>query len=148
VFGPYLIGCEEHVAPVRLSARCFGCGPEHPTGLRIRCFRSAGGILAPIVIDDVYDGPPRIAHGGIVAACLDEVLAAAVCQAAGRVALTGELTIRYLKPTPTKVPLLGRARVVSDHAKYVEAEGHLEALGSPQPLATARGRFFPIPQGG
>ena len=44
-----------------------------------------------------YEGPPGLVHGGIVAACFDEVLAVAQ-RDAGVGGLTRELTIRYRQP--------------------------------------------------
>ncbi|MGH7263345.1 MAG: PaaI family thioesterase [Candidatus Rokuibacteriota bacterium] len=123
--------------------RCFGCGPAHPTGLHVRCFRSGEGIVSLIVIPRQYEGPPGAAHGGIVAAYLDEVLGAAASTGAGRPAVTGELTVRYVAPVPTEAPLVGHGRVVADHGRYVDVEGRLEALTGSRVLATARGRFFP-----
>jgi acyl-coenzyme A thioesterase PaaI-like protein len=148
VFGDYFAGLEEQRSTARPGDpfhHCFGCGPGHPTGLRVRCFKVDGGVVSPILIPRQYDGPPGAAHGGIVAAYLDEVLAAAAVRATGRVAVTGELTVRYVKPVPTEIPLLGRGRLVADHRRYVDVEGQLEEFGTERLVATARGRFFPVP---
>ena len=125
--------------------QCFGCGPGHPTGLHVRCFRTAEGVISPIIVPGQYSGPPGAAHGGIVAAYLDEVLAAAVHLATTRSAVTGELTVRYVKPVPVERPILGKGSLVADHGRYVDVEGRLEELGTGTVLATARARFFPIP---
>jgi len=71
-------------------------------------------------------------------------LAAAVVRTAGRIAVTGELTVRYVKPVPTETPIIGRGSLVANHGRYVDVEGRLEELGTGAVLATARGRFFPI----
>jgi acyl-coenzyme A thioesterase PaaI-like protein len=125
--------------------QCFGCGPGHPTGLHIRCFKTAEGVISPIIVPGQYSGPPGAAHGGIVAAYLDEVLAAASFRATARAAVTGELTIRYVKPVPVETPIIGKGSLVADHGRYVDVEGRLEDLGTGGVLATARARFFPIP---
>jgi len=130
---------EQHVA-----GQCFGCGPGHPTGLRVRCFKTPEGVVSPIIISRQYEGPPEAAHGGIVAAYLDEVLAAAVVRATARNSVTGELTVRYVKPVPTETPIIGRGSLAADHGRYVDVEGRLEELGTGVVLATARGRFFPV----
>ena len=124
---------------------CFGCGPGHPTGLRVRCFKTDEGVLVPILIPRRYEGPPGVAHGGIVATYLDETLAGAVVRATGRVAVTGELTVRYLRPVPVETPVVGHGRVTDDHGRYLEVEGRLERLDTGEVLATARARFFPVP---
>jgi acyl-coenzyme A thioesterase PaaI-like protein len=124
--------------------QCFGCGPGHPSGLHVRCFKTAEGVISPIIVAGQYAGPPGAAHGGIVAAYLDEVLAAAVKRATARPAVTGELTVRYIKPVPVETPIIGKGSLVADHGRYVDVEGRLEELGTGSVLATARARFFPI----
>jgi acyl-coenzyme A thioesterase PaaI-like protein len=146
-FGDFFAGLtEQHVAsrPDDAFHYCFGCGPAHPSGLRVRCFRTAEGVAAPIVVPRVYEGPPGAVHGGIVAAYLDEVLGSAAARATGKVSVTGELTVRYVKPVPSETPLLGRGRLLADHGRYVDVEGSLEEFSARRVVATARGRFFPV----
>lgn len=147
VFDDVLRGLEEQryvTGPDHPFYGCFGCGPGHPDGLRVRCFKAADGVVAPVVIAARYQGPKGFAQGGIVATYLDEVLGAAVVRATGRAAVTGELTIRYVAGVPLETPLLARGRVVTDHGRYVDVEGRLTELESDRLVATARGRFFPI----
>jgi acyl-coenzyme A thioesterase PaaI-like protein len=93
----------------------------------------------------LYSAGPRGApHGGIVAAYLDEILGGAAVRATGKVVVTGELTVRYVRPAPTETPPLGRGRLVADHGRYVDVEGSLEEFGAARVVATARGRFFPF----
>ena len=128
--------------------RCFGCGPAHPTGLRVRCFRTAEGVASPIVVPRVYEGPPGAVHGGIVAAYLDEVLAGAAVNHTGRMYVTGELTVRYVKGTPIERPLLGRGRAVLDSGKYIDLEATIEDWETGEVVAKASARFLPIKSGG
>lgn len=133
--------------PGDLFHQCFGCGAAHPNGLHVRCFVTEEGVVSPVLISRVYVGPPGIAHGGIVATYFDEILAGAVVRATGRIAVTGELTVRYVKPVPVESPLVGHGRLVADHGRYVDVEATLETLTTGELLATARGRFFPRPAG-
>jgi len=110
----------------------------------VRVFKTDEGVLAPVVVPRVYEGPPGAAHGGIVAAYLDEILGGAVVRATGKISVTGELTVRYVRPAPTETPMLGRGRLVADHGRYIDVEGSLEEFGAARVVATARGRFFPF----
>jgi acyl-coenzyme A thioesterase PaaI-like protein len=85
-----------------------------------------------------------MAHGGIVAAYLDEVLGGAAVNHTGRLYVTGELTVRYVKAAPLERPLLGRGRAVLDSGKYLDLEGTIEDLETGEVVAKARGRFFPL----
>jgi acyl-coenzyme A thioesterase PaaI-like protein len=136
---------------VKVSGRsvfngCFGCGPRHEIGLRVRTFGAAGEVLSPIIIPRRFEGPPGAAHGGIVAAYLDEVLAGAALHATGKIYVTGELTVRYVRPTPVERPLLGRGRAATDAGRYLDLEGALEDLETCDVVARATGRFFPLPE--
>lgn len=126
--------------------QCFGCGPAHEIGLRVRCFAGDGEVLSPIVVPRIYAGPPGAAHGGIVAAYLDEVLAAAAVHHTNRLHVTGELSVRYVRPTPVERPLLGRGRATAATGRYVAVEGTLEDLETREVVARATARFFPMPE--
>ena len=144
---PYFAPFEEiqHASrPDDTYHHCFGCGPGHPTGLRVRCFKTDDGVASPVWIAKQYEGPPGAAHGGIVASYLDEILAGAVVRGAGRGGVTGELTVRYRRPVPTERAILGRARLVHDHGRYVDVEGELVDFLTSEILASAKGRFFPV----
>jgi uncharacterized protein (TIGR00369 family) len=149
-FRDFFAGLVEQRRPPPADAfhRCFGCGPDHPSGLGVRVFAADGGVVSPVVVPRVYEGPPGAAHGGIVAAYLDEILGGAVVHATGKIVVTGELTVRYLRPAPTETPLLGRGHVIADHGRYVDVEGSLEEFGAARVVATARGRFFPFATAG
>lgn len=124
---------------------CFGCGPQHEIGLRVRTFSAGEEVLAPIVVPRRFEGPPGAAHGGIVAAYLDEVLAGAAVNHSGKLYVTGELHVRYVKGTPIERPLLGRGRAVRDSGKYLDLEAVIEDWETHDVVARATGRFFPIP---
>jgi uncharacterized protein (TIGR00369 family) len=146
-FRAVLDGLEEQRYTARTTDAfhyCFGCGPGHPRGLHVRCFKSPDGVLAPVIVAREYEGPPGAVHGGIVAAYLDEILGGTVVRATGRAAVTGELTVRYVKPVPSETPLLGRGALVADHGRFVDVQASLEELATGRVVATARGRFFPV----
>ena len=117
-----------YTGPGERFHECFGCGPNHDIGLRVRTFRGQGEILSPIVIPKRLEGPPGGAHGGIVAAYLDEVLAGAAVNHTGHAHVTGELSVRYVRLTPVERPLVGRGRAVKQSGNYLDLEGTLEDL--------------------
>jgi acyl-coenzyme A thioesterase PaaI-like protein len=148
-FEPLFASLEElrYTEPGSRFHECFGCGPSHEIGLRVRTFRGRGEVLSPIVIPHRFEGPPSGAHGGIVAAYLDEVLSGAAVNHTGRVHWTGELSVRYVKPTPLERPLVGRGRAVKQSGKYLDLEATLEDLETGEVVARATGRFFPMADG-
>jgi acyl-coenzyme A thioesterase PaaI-like protein len=128
--------------PGDLFSECFGCGPRHAIGLRVRCFKTDEGVLAPIVVPRRFEGPRGAAHGGIVTTYLDEILAGAAVRGTDRLSVTGEITVRFVKPVPLETPLVGRGRMIARAERYVDVEGTLEELATSEVLARGRGRFF------
>jgi acyl-coenzyme A thioesterase PaaI-like protein len=79
---------------------CFGCGLANPFGLQLELERVANGDLTGrFFVKQDHQGPPGIAHGGVLGAALDEAMSLAVHGEA--LAFTGGL----------EIDLRGRARV-------------------------------------
>ena len=88
-----------------------GCGPHgvlplqsligrsNPVALPVRFWVEDGVVHGRATFGPLYCGAPDLVHGGVVAAVMDELLGVANV-VNGRGAMTGTLTIRYLKPTP------------------------------------------------
>ncbi|KAJ9516966.1 hypothetical protein QJQ45_027394, partial [Haematococcus lacustris] len=53
------------------QSTCFGCGPSHPEGLKLRSRRVVGGLEGTVTLADKYCAFPGIISGGIVTAVLD-----------------------------------------------------------------------------
>ncbi|MFH8491890.1 PaaI family thioesterase [Streptomyces longisporoflavus] len=108
---------------------CFACGPHAPSGLGLRVTETdAQGITALVTLTDVHQGAPGIAHGGIVAAVLDEATSLAVWHVLNRPNVTGRLEIQFLAPVPLGRPLYLRAKCAAVHGRkaYATAELHTD----------------------
>jgi acyl-coenzyme A thioesterase PaaI-like protein len=83
-----------------------------------------GAVHSDFVLGAAYEGPPGMVHGGVCALVLDHVLGATAHQP-GRPAVTGTLTLRYLRGTPLGQPLHARARVERIDGTKTFAVGHI-----------------------
>jgi acyl-coenzyme A thioesterase PaaI-like protein len=119
---------------------CFGCSASNPIGLRLRFRRRGDTVTARHAIADHFHGAPGIAHGGIVATLLDEASCAAVFFVQERFVVTGELTVRYLRPCPVAKPLDFSARATGEHPRYAVVEA--EVKDGDVVLARSTGKFF------
>ncbi|MGW0737927.1 PaaI family thioesterase [Streptomyces sp. NPDC002851] len=128
---------------------CFGCGSAHPSGLRISSHWDPDDVhlLCTHVPDPAFTGWPGLVYGGLIAMLVDchsnWTAMAYHYRAEGREpdsapridCVTGELGVKYLKPSPMGVPLLLKARVEGPVARKsrvrceVYAEDVLTALG-------------------
>src|SRR5258708_36433999 len=89
-----------------------------------------------------YPGPPGHCHGGIIATILDEAMGK-VNKLRQVVALTSEITVKYLKPVPLNKPLRVESREVSVKGRrHVNMAEILNQKG--EMLARGRGLFVAI----
>jgi uncharacterized protein (TIGR00369 family) len=117
--------------PVRQpsSRSCFVCGRDNPVGLKVRWdnHKDVGEIRASVTIPAHFNGYPGVAHGGIVAALLDETAGRSILLDGDfdQLMVTAKLEVRYHKPTPTDVPLLLVGRLVRGGDQHAEARAEL-----------------------
>jgi len=97
-----------------------------------------GRVVAHVQCGVLYEGPPRLVHGGIVAACFDEVLAVAQ-RDAGVNGLTTELTVRYRRPITVDTRLEFRGWIEDDDGR--RATGRAECLVHDDVAADATATF-------
>jgi uncharacterized protein (TIGR00369 family) len=93
-----------------------------------------------VVFPADFQGWAGIVHGGLVASVLDEALIYAA-GAKGHRCVTGEITVRYVKPALTGVCYTLKGRFIEDKGRIVTAESFLlDAEG--QEVAKATGKLF------
>ncbi len=130
---------------VRLQKnRCFVCGPDNPDGMRLKftLSRARKGFTCSFRLDDRYTGPPGHAHGGIIAAVLDEAMGK-VNKLRHVIALTSQMKIEYLRPVPLHKPLRAQSWEVSVRGRrHVNAGEILNRKG--QVLARGKAVFIAV----
>jgi uncharacterized protein (TIGR00369 family) len=83
-----------------------------------------GEVHTEFELGAAYEGPPGHVHGGVCALILDHVLGATAHQP-GKPAVTGTLTVRYLRGTRLGQPLRASARVHRIEGAKTFAVGHI-----------------------
>lgn len=126
------------------SSGCFLCGDENACGVRTRFFVEGGAVRARVSLPRHLNGYRSVAHGGVVAALLDESMgwAATVFGRERPMYVTGEITVKYLAPVPVDEEIEIISRLVRDAGRIAYAEGELRARG--RACARAAGKFFPM----
>lgn len=85
-------------------SHCFFCGTEHPAGPRLEFHASGdGSVSARFEGGTVFEGYPETLHGGVVAALLDSAMTNCLFSR-GIVAVTAEMTVRFLNPVRLDQP--------------------------------------------
>jgi acyl-coenzyme A thioesterase PaaI-like protein len=123
---------------------CFGCGQANLFGLQLEATRTPdGGVEGRFFVKQDHQGPPGQAHGGVLAAALDEAMAL-LLHAEGAHALTTRLEVELRAPAPVGAYVMLRARVADRGERRLELAA--EALGEDGALlARGRGLFAPRP---
>lgn len=107
----------------------------------IRIDQETGLVQALGTFGAAYEGGPGVVHGGFLAAVVDEVLGTATILS-GRPGLTGELTVRYLGPTPTHTPLEVNGRLDDQSGRRLTVSAEILADG--ERTVTAQGLFVAV----
>ncbi|AYF74299.1 PaaI family thioesterase [Nocardia yunnanensis] len=76
---------------------CFGCGPANPASPRIAFERRGDTVVGTFTMDERHQGAPGVAHGGIVAAALDEA-SGAILMPLRTSAVTVKLDVTFSAP--------------------------------------------------
>jgi uncharacterized protein (TIGR00369 family) len=79
--------------------KCFGCGAANDLGMKLTFVQDnvKRRIVGRFILGEAYQGGGGVAHGGIIATLLDEVMGK-VCRFREVRAVTAELNVQYLKP--------------------------------------------------
>ena len=123
---------------------CFVCGEKNPAGLklRLRTNPERGESAAEVTFTEDFQGWAGIVHGGLVATVLDEAMIYAA-GAKGLKCVTGEMTVRFVKPASTGVTYALKGRFLEDKGRIVLAESVL-VDGDGKEVARATGKLFKI----
>lgn len=108
------------------SRQCFVCGVANPVGLKLHFFETAPGeVTAECTLPEQYQGYPGVAHGGIVAAMLDEVSGRAFMRSGDkpRFMYTARLEVRYRQNVPVGKPIRVVGKRGKDRGRMATASG-------------------------
>lgn len=109
------------------SIHCFACGLENAFGLQLT-FHDNGidEVTCRTIIPDQFNGYPGVAHGGVVAAMMDEVtIRTAMISDPNRFMMTASLELKYRKPVPTNTELQLTGKLLRDRGRILRASGTL-----------------------
>ncbi len=125
--------------PNAWGGHCFGCSPLNQSGLHMRVWLLEDHCISRLRIPAEYCGFDGIAHGGIIAGVLDEIGAWAIVVILGRLGMTKEATIQYLRPVPVSTEILASGVIHRLENDRVETSAAIYALdGSVLARATSK----------
>ena len=133
--------------------KCFGCGPANPKGLRIKSFVEGDHIVTSFQPETHHEAWEGVVNGGIVGCLFD-------CHSNGAAAyhlmkqagadelpptVTADFLVKLKKPTPSKGPVIVKAKVVESTDDRATVEATMEVDGVL--TSTCRGTFVAVKPG-
>lgn len=124
---------------------CFVCGEANLHGLRLRFHADGPRVTTRFTPQAEHIGFKGVTHGGLLATVLDEIMVWAVAASTRRFAYCAELTVRFQRPAIPGVELLAAAELVENRRhKLFTATAELRDTAG-QLVATASGKYLPVP---
>jgi acyl-coenzyme A thioesterase PaaI-like protein len=120
---------------------CMVSGKANPMGMEADLSMEGEEAVMRVTLGAAFEGAPERAHGGVVAALLDETMGL-VLSIAGSPAFTGRLSVTYRAPTPLGVPLTARARLARRSARKLTITAELRSGDTL--LAEGEGLFITV----
>jgi uncharacterized protein (TIGR00369 family) len=122
---------------------CFVCGESNSTGLKVRFSWQGDCAVTRVTLGNEWCGYRGIVHGGVLSALLDETMGWAPSYLKRRMAVTAEMTIRFVKPVPTGVPLVVTGRFTEDRRLYWKCMGDIRGEDGTL-YVTGSAKFVPL----
>lgn len=127
--------------PLNDNGGCFACGRQNPVGLRMEVGHDQDRAVCRIALAEHYQGWPGIAHGGVVAALLDEIMAHALLRTGSHGVTTG-MEISYKSPVHLESDLLVVGWVAELRSRLAVTQGEIRAADDDRLLAVATAKFL------
>ena len=122
-----------------VSSECVVCGEHNPFSLFTKFYELEDNyIVGEFVPKDHHQSYPGRMHGGMISAVIDETIGRAVQIKDPDIwGVTGELKVRFLKPTPLGEPLYCFGKLTMENSRMFKGvalietkDGELLATGS------------------
>lgn len=123
---------------------CFACGELNQRGLHLVLHASGDSCWTELTLLPDFQGWEGIAHGGIVATILDEVMGWALA-GADAWGFTARMTIEYRRPVPVGARVRGEGRLVERRRRLLTVTGRLLDAETGELFATADGTYVAAP---
>ncbi len=122
---------------------CFGCGSDHDSGLQLRVSAGPGlSVAGTFAVGEFHQGAPGLAHGGVLASAVDEVMGA-LNWLLMEPAVTARLEVDFVRPVPVGATVELTAAIAGQSGRkvYSIADGRVDG----RPVLHARGLFLQVP---
>lgn len=127
-----------------MSDGCVICGHDNPHGLQMEFQTTREGVRSTVTVPKHFQGFDGVAHGGTVAAILDDAMWWAIFRVRAATTMTAEMKVRYRNPVPIGTPLMVEASLVDHRGRLHHARASIALEGADEGviLAEAEGAYL------
>jgi len=125
------------------NSNCFACGVNNDKGLKLRFAKFENYVETIWTVPEHFQGWDNLTHGGIISMILDETMSHAIFKLIGDNVVTGELSVRFIRPLFIGTTIVARGYVEHDKIRLVEARSEIHDKEG-NLIAKATGRFVRI----
>lgn len=123
---------------------CFACGATNLAGLGLPLHVDGDSCWTELELPDRFEGWAGIAHGGIVATILDEVMAWSLVDRDAW-GLTARMSIEFKRPVPVGHRIRAEGRLDERRRRLLRTSARLFDPASGEVYATAEGLYVAAP---
>jgi acyl-coenzyme A thioesterase PaaI-like protein len=124
---------------------CFACGSLNTHGLHLELHVDGERCWTDLAIPSRFQGWDEIAHGGIVATILDEVMAWSLVDH-DNWGLTARMTVEFKRPVPLDRPIHAEGWVTEVRRRLITTAGRIVDQATDELLATADATYVAAPE--
>ena len=123
---------------------CFACGQLNVSGLQLRLHADEGSCWTDIALPHRFEGWDEIAHGGVVSAILDEVMAWSLI-AQDRLGFTARLQVDFRRPVPIERKIRATGWITDRRRRRFDTAARLTDSITGEVLAEATAIYLAAP---
>ncbi len=124
---------------------CFACGELNEHGLHLILHVAEDTCWTDLTLGPSFQGWEGIAHGGILATILDEVMGWALASQDAW-GYTAKMSIEYRRPVPIGLPVRGEGKVVERRRRLLTTSARILDPRSGELFVTAEGLYVAAPE--
>jgi acyl-coenzyme A thioesterase PaaI-like protein len=119
---------------------CFACGTLNASGMGLVLHVEPGRCWTELAVERRFEGWDGIAHGGIIATILDEVMAWALV-GEDNWGLTARMNLEFKRPIEVGIPIRAEGWITRSRRRIVDTAGRILDPATGVELATATGVY-------
>lgn len=111
--------------PLNDDRYCFACGEKNPIGMKLKFMQTEEGLEAKYVFPREFQGYRGVAHGGLIALLLDEIVVNLPWLKYKKPVVSADLRIKLKKRLLTGEPVTVRAVMMEERSKAFRIRGEV-----------------------